>query len=120
VVDAPNNRCKPVRGSRILILGLAYKRDVGDMRESPSLVLMDLLEARGADVAYHDPYLPVIPSSRGHAHFAGRRSSAISGDYDLFLLATDHSCYDVSLLEHAVPTVDARRVLPEHPLVIRA
>jgi len=83
-------------------------------------VLIEELEARGASVAYHDPYLSTIPASRRHPDLAGRASVDPSPDHDLFLLATDHSCYDTSLLDHGVPVVDTRRVLPVHPLVTRA
>ena len=63
-----------MNGSRVLILGLAYKPNVDDDRESPSYVLMDLLKARGAEVAYYDPYVPVIRPTREHPHWAGTRS----------------------------------------------
>jgi len=115
-----NEAGKPLKGSRILILGLAYKPGVDDMRESPSLTLIDQLLARGAEVAYHDPYLPVIPASRRHPHLAGRRSTPPAGDFDCFLLATHHDCYDDALTAHGVPIVDTRRVLADHPLVTRA
>ena len=120
LADCLNEQAKPIRGSRILVLGLAYKPDVGDMRESPSLVLIEMLEARGASVAYHDPYLPVIPPSRGHAALAGRTSTEPSAEFDCFLLATNHRIYGPELLAHGVPIVDTRRILPEHPLVMRA
>jgi UDP-N-acetyl-D-glucosamine dehydrogenase len=120
VVDALNERSKAVKGSRILVLGAAYKRNVGDMRESPSLVLIERLEARGAKVDYHDPYLPELPSTREHAALAGRRSCEPGPGYDLMLLATDHAGYGPDLLSHGVPIVDTRRILPEHPLVMKA
>ena len=72
--EALNARRKPVNGSRVLILGLAYKPNVDDDRESPSYVLMDLLKERGAEVAYYDPYVPVIRPTREHPHWAGTRS----------------------------------------------
>ena len=65
---------KGLNGTRILVVGLAYKKNVDDMRESPALVIMDLLNERGAAVAYHDPYCPVIPPTREHRHLAGQRS----------------------------------------------
>src|SRR5947207_11699163 len=71
VTEALNARRKAVNGSRVLVLGLAYKPNVDDERESPSYVLMDLLMKRGAEVAYYDPYVPVIKSTREHPHFAG-------------------------------------------------
>jgi UDP-N-acetyl-D-glucosamine dehydrogenase len=74
--EALNALRKPMNGSRVLIVGLAYKPNVDDDRESPSYVLMDLLKARGAEVAYHDPYVPVIRPTREHPHWAGTRSVA--------------------------------------------
>jgi UDP-N-acetyl-D-glucosamine dehydrogenase len=95
VADALNEKGKSIKGSRILVVGLAYKPNVDDERESPSYVLMDMLQQRGADVAYHDPYVPVIKPTREHAHFAGTRS--VSWDratiqaFDLALIATNHA-----------------------------
>src|SRR5215472_4919847 len=74
IADALNARNKAVRGSRVLILGLAYKPNVDDERESPSYVLMNLLQERGAEVTYYDPYVPVIKPTREHSQFTGRRS----------------------------------------------
>src|SRR5216684_4613348 len=74
VADALNARSKAVKGSRVLILGLAYKPNVDDERESPSYVLMSLLRERGAEVDYYDPYVPVIKPTREHSHFAGKQS----------------------------------------------
>src|SRR4030095_4537346 len=74
VADALNNQCKAIKGSKILILGLAYKPNVDDERESPSNVLMNLLAERGAEVAYYDPYVPVIKATREHPQFTGRKS----------------------------------------------
>ena len=71
--EALNAQRKAVNGSRVLVLGLAYKPNVDDDRESPSYVLMDLLKERGAEVAYYDPYVPVIRPTREHAHWAGTR-----------------------------------------------
>lgn len=93
VIDALNQEGKAVNASRILLLGLAYKADVDDCRESPSFVLMQKLETRGAFVSYNDPNVPVIPETREHASFAGRESVAVSDDYDLLLLVTDHTEY---------------------------
>lgn len=95
VADALNDQCKAVRGSRILILGLAYKPNVDDERESPSYVLMNLLSERGAHVEYYDPYVPVIKPTREHPHWAGKKSvdwnmATISG-FDLVLIATNHA-----------------------------
>jgi UDP-N-acetyl-D-glucosamine dehydrogenase len=95
VADALNTECKPIKGSKILILGLAYKPNVDDERESPSYVLMKLLAARGAEVAYYDPYVPVIKSTREHPQFTGRKSVEWNRPtieaFDVVLIATNHS-----------------------------
>lgn len=116
VADALNARRKPVNGSRILVLGLAYKPDVDDDRESPSYVLMDLLKERGAEVAYHDPHVPVIRPSREHGHWAGTRSVPWTRDsirqFDLVLIATHHRAVNYAeLAEWADCIVDTRNVM---------
>jgi len=96
VADALNSQRKAINGSKILVLGLAYKPNVDDERESPSYVLMKLLTERGAQVQYHDPYVPVIKPTREHPQFAGKKSvgwnQAIIESFDLVLIATNHSC----------------------------
>jgi UDP-N-acetyl-D-glucosamine dehydrogenase len=72
--DALNSPRKSVTGSRILVLGLAYKPNVDDERQSPSYVLMELLHERGTEVAYYDPYVPVVKPTREHPQFTGRKS----------------------------------------------
>src|SRR5260370_37574254 len=74
VTEALNARCKAINGSRILLLGLAYKADVDDMRESPTFILLDSLKERGANVAYYDPHVPVIRPTREHAAWTGVKS----------------------------------------------
>jgi UDP-N-acetyl-D-glucosamine dehydrogenase len=100
--QALNARQKSVRGSKILVLGAAYKANVDDMRESPSLVLMDKLAGLGAEIAYHDPYVPVIPPTRAHPQWAGLRSiaweeSAIRS-FDACLISTAHANVDYQQL----------------------
>ncbi len=113
VIHALNEQSRSVKSSRILILGLAYKPNVDDDRESPSYVLMEKLEALGAEVAYHDPHIPVIKPTREHAHLAGRRSTPISDDFDLILLATHHNEYaDLDLSKFKCPLVDTRNAIP--------
>ena len=68
VGEALNSKRKPINGSKILLLGLAYKPNVDDLRESPTFILLDLLKQRGADVAYYDPHIPTINPTREHAH----------------------------------------------------
>jgi UDP-N-acetyl-D-glucosamine dehydrogenase len=108
-----------LRGARILLLGLAYKKNVDDMRESPALKLIELIEMRGAHVDYYDPYIPVVPATREHANLAGRRSvvwdSNLLGDYDAVLIATDHDNIDYAdLSRHAKLVLDTRNACARH------
>src|SRR6266496_3285494 len=116
VADALNSQQKSINGSRILVLGLAYKPNVDDERQSPSYVLMDLLQQRGAEVAYYDPYVPVIKPTREHPQFAGRKSvewnRATINDFDLVLIATNHSCVNYHELgDWAHRIVDTRNAM---------
>jgi len=121
VAEALNDHGKPVRGSRILILGIAYKANVDDMRESPSLVLIEKLEALGARVDYNDPYVPVIPPTREHGHLTGRSSQPLGGDYDCLVVATAHRDYDgKAVAALGAPVVDSRRLVPPGPNVYQA
>ncbi len=111
-MEALNERSRALKGSKILVMGIAYKRDVDDMRESPSIRVIELLQARGAEVAYHDPYVPVVPKMR--AHKIDLRSvpftAAELGRYDVAVIVTDHSAVDYQALVDAVPLViDSRR-----------
>jgi UDP-N-acetyl-D-glucosamine dehydrogenase len=95
--DALNERGKPVKASRILLLGMAYKRDVDDPRESPGFEVMDQLGKQGAAVAYNDPYIPELPPMRRHPHL--RQSSQtltpqLLAAQDAVVIVTDHSIYD--------------------------
>jgi UDP-N-acetyl-D-glucosamine dehydrogenase len=116
VADALNDRSKAIKGSRILILGLAYKPNVDDERESPSYVLMEMLQQRGAQVSYHDPYVPVVKPTREHPQWAGIKSvpwdrETISS-YDLVLLATNHASVDYTqLASWAKCIVDTRNAM---------
>jgi UDP-N-acetyl-D-glucosamine dehydrogenase len=91
-----------LNGSRILVIGVAYKKNVEDTRESASLRLIELLQERGAAVDYHDPHVPVLPMTREHAALAGRRSVALQPEslagYDAVLVATDHDAVDYGLV----------------------
>jgi UDP-N-acetyl-D-glucosamine dehydrogenase len=116
VGDALNERSKAIRGSRVLVLGLAYKPNVDDERESPSYVLMEMLKNRGATVAYHDPYVPVIKPTREHAHWAGTKSVEWDGptirSFDLVLISTAHACIDYTQLgQWANCIVDTRNAM---------
>jgi UDP-N-acetyl-D-glucosamine dehydrogenase len=102
-----------LRGAKILMIGIAYKKNVEDIRESPAFKLIELLEERGAAVDFHDPYVQTIPSTRKHAKLAGRASIAWDprtiGNYDAVLIATDHDNIDYrALVEHASLVIDTR------------
>lgn len=121
IADCLNQYEKPLKTSRILILGLAYKPDVGDMRGSPSLELMQLLEERGACVEYNDPFITEIPQNRDYARFIGRKSQGLSSHYDCFVLATHHQSYcKDSILSYGTPIIDTRHFFPSHDLIYRA
>jgi len=114
--EALNAQKKPINGSKVLILGLAYKPNVDDERESPSYVLMNLLTARGAEVDYYDPYVPVIKPTREHSHWTGKESVSWNRDtvsqFDLVLIATNHACIDYrELADWAACIVDTRNAM---------
>lgn len=112
VIRALNDVGKSVRGSKILMLGLAYKANVDDDRESPSYHLMEKLEDLGARVSYNDPYIPEIKPSREYARYARRQSVEITTGYDLILVATAHDLYrEIDLLSFAIPVVDTRHLV---------
>jgi UDP-N-acetyl-D-glucosamine dehydrogenase len=122
VMKVLNDHCKPVKGAKILICGLAYKADVDDERESPSYRLMEKLEELGSIVSYSDPYIPVIRSSREYARFAGRKSVPVTADYDLILIVTPHSFFkEVDFVAFGVPVVDTRNIVKgKWPMIYRA
>ncbi|NLT68862.1 MAG: nucleotide sugar dehydrogenase, partial [Acidobacteria bacterium] len=116
VAEALNARRKSVNGSKVLILGIAYKANVDDDRESPSYVLMDLLKKRGAEVSYYDPHIPVIRPSREHSHWAGTKSvewkPEVLRGFDLVLISTQHEAVDYrELAECAECIVDTRNAM---------
>ena len=116
VVDALNHYEKAVKGSKVLILGLAYKPNVDDERESPSYVLMELLHNRGAQVEYYDPYVPVIKPTREHSQFAGKTSVSwrreLIGSFDVVLIATNHGSVNYrELADWAGCIVDTRNAM---------
>jgi UDP-N-acetyl-D-glucosamine dehydrogenase len=118
VGEALNAFRKPLNGSKVLVLGLAYKANVDDDRESPSYVLMELLKQHGAEVAYYDPYVPVIRQKREHPHLAGTCSvawdQATISSFDCVLIATAHANVDYKqLADWAQLIVDTRNALPQ-------
>lgn len=124
VSDALNERERSVKGSRVLVLGIAYKKNVDDMRESPAVVLMELLEARGAVVAYADPWVPVFPTMREH-HFnlsSVELTPESVASYDVVLVATNHDVFDYPMIQASAKLiVDTRGVYLERASnVVRA
>jgi UDP-N-acetyl-D-glucosamine dehydrogenase len=112
VAEFLNDRAKPVRGSKICILGMAYKKDVDDPRESPSFELMELLLQQGAVLTYSDPHVPSLPKMR-HYHLPAMQSSPLTeeflADQDCVLISTDHSAFDYNfIVQHANLVVDTR------------
>lgn len=113
VQDGLNDQEKSIKGSRILVLGIAYKKNIDDMRESPSVRLMELLQMKGALIDYSDPYLPTFPRMR--EHYFDLESIPISAEsisaYDCVLIATNHDAFDYELIQkHANLIVDTRGV----------
>ena len=107
---------KGLNGATILLLGMAYKKNVDDMRETPTLKLIDLIEARGARTDYHDPFVPEVPMTREHPEYAGRKSVALTADaikaYDAVVIVTDHDDVDYALVsKHAKLVVDTRNMM---------
>lgn len=110
---ALNDAKKSLNGSRVLVLGLAYKANVDDMRESPTFILLDSLEALKVEVDYYDPYIPVVTPTREHAHWTGKKSIVWTKEvierYDAVLISTAHSNVDYQeLLDWASLVVDTR------------
>lgn len=113
VSDALNDRRSSIKGSKILVLGIAYKKNVDDMRESPAVELMEILRAKGALISYSDPHVPVFPKMREHSF--DLKSVALNPEtlasFDAVLLATDHAKFDYELIrKHARLIVDTRGV----------
>lgn len=123
LADALNCRfAKSLNRARVLVLGIAYKKNVDDIRESPTLRIMELLEAQGASVAFHDPYVPVVPATREHAKLAGRTGVSLTDDIikemDAVLIVTDHDEVDYDAVVAAsrlvVDTRNATRSVSRH------
>ena len=113
--DALNDHQRSVKGSRILLMGMAYKRDIDDTRESPSLVIQEILGEMGAHVDYHDPHVPAIPITRKFSELAGLKSVELTPEviasYDAVLIVTDHAAVDYEMLaENAKLLLDTRGV----------
>jgi UDP-N-acetyl-D-glucosamine dehydrogenase len=108
-IAALNDQRKPLKGSRVLVLGMAYKRDIDDLRESPSLTIIELLQKRGALVDYNDPFFPTVGRGRHYdLHMSSTPLDKI-GEYDCVLIVTDHTSYDyAAIVRDAQLVVDTR------------
>ncbi len=109
---------KSISGSRVLVIGIAYKKDIDDMRESPSLVLIESLQSKGASVDYHDEFLPEIPHSRDHTSLTGLKSVSLTKEilssYDAVLISTDHSYISYQeLADNSLLILDTRNVMKD-------
>lgn len=124
IADALNKLNKSIMGSKILILGIAYKKNVDDMRESPSNEIMELLKKKGAEIAYSDPHVPIFPNMRAH-HF-NLKSTPLTREnlqsFDAVVLATDHDKFDYDLiLKSSKLIIDSRgKYLGAHANVVKA
>ena len=115
-MEALNEQRKSLKGSKVLIVGLAYKGNVDDIRESPSLVLINMFEEKGAKVAYYNPYIPEIPPVREHAHLSGRKSIALEevSNYDVAVISTQHLSVDHTIFaDKCKLVIDTRNALAQ-------
>jgi UDP-N-acetyl-D-glucosamine dehydrogenase len=118
IADALNEDGKPIKGSRVCVLGVAYKKDVDDPREAPSFAILELLQQRGAFVSYNDPHVPQLPAMRHH-HIR-LDSEPLSEEFlahqDCVVIVTDHSAYNFDwIAQHAPLIVDTRNALAGVP-----
>jgi UDP-N-acetyl-D-glucosamine dehydrogenase len=124
LADALNDRGRSIKGTKVLVLGIAYKKDVDDMRESPSVELMEILRDKGADLSYSDPHVPVFPTMREHRF--DLRSVALTAEtvasFDVVLLATNHKAFDYAMIQqNAKLILDTRGVyLDPQPNIVKA
>jgi UDP-N-acetyl-D-glucosamine dehydrogenase len=117
IAAALSDAGKPVKGSRIAILGIAYKKDVDDPRESPAFRILELLEERGAVLSYHDPHIPRLPSMR-HYRVPQLASQPLTAEFlgsqDCVVVVTDHSAVDYKFVgDHSKLVVDTRNAMRE-------
>ncbi|MFZ0744260.1 MAG: nucleotide sugar dehydrogenase [Terracidiphilus sp.] len=109
IANALNEHSKSIKGSKVLVLGLAYKRDIDDLRESPSLTIIELLREKGATVAYNDPFFPTVGQGRHYALNMTNTPLKNLGQYDAVVIVTDHTSYDYKVIvEQAQLVVDTR------------
>lgn len=111
LMDGLNEHGKSLRGSKVLVLGIAYKKNVDDMRESPSVEIMELIQAKGAEIHYSDPHVPKFPKMREHSFNLSsvELTKENLASYDAVVLATDHDKFDFdAIYEHAQLIIDSR------------
>src|SRR6202522_2810393 len=107
--SALNERSKPVKGSKILVLGVAYKKDVDDLRESPALAIIEILKREGAEISYNDPFFPTVGQGRKYNLNMNSQPLENLGGYDCVLIVTDHTSYDYArIVKEAQLVVDSR------------
>lgn len=119
---ALNEKCKSIKGSKILVLGLAYKRDIDDLRESPSLTIIELLRDKGAVVAYNDPFFPTVGHGRHYDLNMTNTPLENLEQYDAVLIVTDHTCYDYrAIVAQSQLVIDTRNATKgiESPNIVR-
>jgi UDP-N-acetyl-D-glucosamine dehydrogenase len=122
VIHALNRQKKALNGARVLVLGVAYKKDIDDLRESPALTIIELLQKEGAQVSYHDPYFPTIGKGRHYDLQMKRCELENLGQYDCILIVTDHSDYDYArIVQESQLVVDTRNATRglESPKIVR-
>jgi UDP-N-acetyl-D-glucosamine dehydrogenase len=122
ITAALNERTKALKGSKILVLGLAYKRDVDDLRESPSLTIIELLREKGAVVAYNDPYFASVGQGRHYALNMTNTPLDRLAEFDAVVIVTDHTSYDYrAIVEQSQLVVDTRNATKgiESPKIVR-
>jgi UDP-N-acetyl-D-glucosamine dehydrogenase len=123
IADGLNDQSKSIKGSRIMVLGLAYKRDIDDLRESPSLTIIELLRDKGAQVDYNDPYFPKVGHGRHYDLNMICTPLDRLADYDAVVIVTDHSSYDYpAIVAQAKLVVDARNATKgiQSPKIVRS
>ncbi len=109
VQDILNERSRSIRGSKVLIVGVAYKRDVSDMRESPAIDVIELLHQKGAEVQYVDPFVPVF--HEGHVHLESLPADVDASGFDIAVIVTDHTQFDYARILRTAPVIfDTRAV----------
>ncbi|MEI6232584.1 MAG: nucleotide sugar dehydrogenase [Planctomycetota bacterium] len=124
LLESLSDRGKALKNAKILLVGLAYKKDVEDVRESPSFTLWELLQERGAQVSYHDPFVAAVPRTREHAQFTGIASVPLTPEnlasYDAALIVTDHTGVDYESIVRNTPlTIDTRNACGKLPEELR-